>query len=148
MCDYSLMAMPNRLAERGEELVLYRFPTGSVGFGPPLKTQGIWGPIKAFFNPAPPPIAVCIPPGAQLELRNIPFSLQVALGVTERERVTFTEINSAENSYRDAVKFPTGDEVLLQRLPANEHARVLELSRSETTASQELQEETSSQKAA
>ena len=35
MCDYSLMAIPNRLAEEGESLVAHRFPTGSVGFASP-----------------------------------------------------------------------------------------------------------------
>ena len=31
MCDYSLMAIPNRLAVSGEELVIHRFEAGSVG---------------------------------------------------------------------------------------------------------------------
>jgi hypothetical protein len=31
MCDYSLMAIPNRSAVSGEELVIHRFETGSVG---------------------------------------------------------------------------------------------------------------------
>ena len=35
MCDYSLMAIPNRLAEEGEDLVAHRFPTGSVGLASP-----------------------------------------------------------------------------------------------------------------
>ena len=35
MCDYSLMAVPNRLAEDGEDLVVYRFPTGSLGLASP-----------------------------------------------------------------------------------------------------------------
>src|SRR5437867_2983517 len=36
MCDYSLMVIPNRLAEEGEELVTHRFWTGSLGFASPL----------------------------------------------------------------------------------------------------------------
>ena len=35
MCDYSLMAVPNRLAREGEELVAHRFPTGSLGLASP-----------------------------------------------------------------------------------------------------------------
>ena len=35
MCDYSLMAVPNRLAQEGEELVTHRFPTGSLGLASP-----------------------------------------------------------------------------------------------------------------
>ena len=148
MCDYSLMTVPNRLAVRGEELKLCRFRTGSIGFGPVFKHKGIWGKLRALIKPDPPLIAVCIPPGAQLELRNIPFSLQVALGVKDRDRVTFTEINSTEQLYRDAVKFPTGDEVLLQRLPANEHARVLNLAPPEDDGFEEQDEAVSSLKAA
>lgn len=32
MCDYSLYAMQTRLAADGEELVLHRFETGTLGF--------------------------------------------------------------------------------------------------------------------
>jgi hypothetical protein len=35
MCDYSLMAVPNRLAQENEELVAHRFPTGSMGLASP-----------------------------------------------------------------------------------------------------------------
>ncbi len=31
MCDYSLAGLRTRLAVEGEELVVYRFPTGSIG---------------------------------------------------------------------------------------------------------------------
>jgi len=31
MCDYSLMALPNRLAVCGDELVVHRFELGSLG---------------------------------------------------------------------------------------------------------------------
>ena len=31
MCDYSLTGIPNRLAVEGEELVVHRFRTGSLG---------------------------------------------------------------------------------------------------------------------
>ena len=32
MCDYSLMSIPNRLAVEGEDVVTYRFHSGSIGF--------------------------------------------------------------------------------------------------------------------
>ena len=31
MCDYSLTGLRTRLAVEGEELIIYRFPTGSIG---------------------------------------------------------------------------------------------------------------------
>jgi hypothetical protein len=49
--------------------------------------------------------AVCIPPGASLELQGISERLQHDLGVGPIERVTFTQITANPNSYRDAVLF-------------------------------------------
>src|SRR5438270_9034558 len=84
MCDYSLMAVPNRLAREGEELVAHRFPTGSLGLAAPDDLKKLAGPaaparrtwwnaVKEFLNPPKmePVPAVCIPPGARLELRDI-----------------------------------------------------------------------------
>ena len=31
MCDYSLAVLPKRLAVEGEELIVHRFRTGSIG---------------------------------------------------------------------------------------------------------------------
>src|SRR5689334_4379775 len=36
MCDYSLFAIPNRLAKEQENLVAHRFPTGSMGLASPM----------------------------------------------------------------------------------------------------------------
>jgi hypothetical protein len=48
MCDYSLMAIPNRLAASGEELVVHRFEAGTVGLAsasrPKKKTRVPQGP--------------------------------------------------------------------------------------------------------
>ena len=55
MCDYSLMAVPNRLAQEGEELVAHRFPTGSMGLASPadVKREMDWlvrnGPKTGLF---------------------------------------------------------------------------------------------------
>jgi hypothetical protein len=79
MCDYSLMAIPNRLAVSGEELIVYRFEAGSVSLASALKLRriqecrkaqchGFWPTIKAFFIPSQTRSipAICIPPGARL----------------------------------------------------------------------------------
>ena len=39
MCDYSLAGLRTRLAVEGEELVVYRFPTGSIGL---TSSTGHW----------------------------------------------------------------------------------------------------------
>jgi hypothetical protein len=154
MCDYSLMAVPNRLAQEGEELVAHRFPTGSLGLAAPgdLKRvmdppaparRSFWVAVRDFFNPpkAEPVPAVCIPPGARLRLHDIPSRLQQDLGVGPIEDVTFTQISAAVNSYRDAVRFPNGREVRLQELREGQRVQVLDLSMAEDLDLERLREE-------
>jgi hypothetical protein len=144
MCDYSLMAVPNRLAREGEELVAYRFPTGSLGLASPAdvkhtaqpsiaRRRTFWTTLRDFFNPpkSEPVPAVCIPPGARLRLEDIPARLQHDAGVGPTEDVTFTQISAAVNSYRDAVRFRNGREVRLQELREGQRVRVLDLSMAE-----------------
>src|SRR5438128_1988058 len=144
MCDYSLMAVPNRLAQEREELAVYRFPTGSLGLASPADikravcsrppaNKSIWANLKEFFNPArqAPVPAVCIPPGARLRLQGIPVRLQSELGVGPVEDVIFTQISAAVNSYRDAVRFANGRELRLQELREGLSVKVLDLSTAE-----------------
>ena len=144
MCDYSLMAIPNRLAHEGEELVTYRFPTGSLGLASPADvkraayvspaSRGLWSNIKLFFSPPKhvPVPACCIPPGARLRLDGIPVRMQAELGVGPVEDVTFTQITAAVNTYRDAVRFSNGKQVRLQEWREGLRVTVLDLSGAET----------------
>src|SRR4051794_33803594 len=128
MCDYSLMAVPNRLAQEGEELVTHRFPTGSLGLASAedLKRatcssrdkKTLWTALKDFFDPPQhnPVCAVCIPPGARLRLEGLPPRLQSEFGAGPLEEVTFTQLSAAVNSYRDAVCFGNGRRLRLQEL--------------------------------
>jgi hypothetical protein len=144
MCDYSLMAVPNRLAAEGEDLIAHRFPTGSLGLASPaelkhasdpMKAQvkGIWTKVKNFFSPPVwhPVAAVCIPPGARLWLGDIPDHMQRTLKVGPEEEVVFTQISAAVNSYRDAVRFSNGRQVRLQELREGQRVKVLDLSLAE-----------------
>jgi hypothetical protein len=140
MCDYSLMAVPNRLAHEGEELVTYRFPTGSLGLASPAdvkrsactaqSSRGFWNNLRQFFNPPKhtPVPAVCIPPGARLSLEGISVRMQSDLGVAPVEEVTFTQMSAAVNTYRDAVRFSNGKQLRLQELREGLRAKVLDLS--------------------
>ena len=139
MCDYSLMARPNRLAVCGEELVVYKFELGTKGLAAvaDLAPQpqagessggGLFQRLKRLLFPPVPPAcpAVCVPPGARLLMRNIPEALQKEMQLAGPiEEVTFTEIDTA--GFRDAVRFPNGTELLLQRLLEGQRFRVLEL---------------------
>jgi len=81
-----------------------------------------------FFPPTPPQCpAVCIPPGARLLVRDIPEKLQKSLALAGGvEEVVFTQIGTA--GFRDAIRFPNGAELLLQRLTEGQRVRVLALS--------------------
>jgi hypothetical protein len=135
MCDYSLMGVPNRLANEGEDLVVHRFRTGSIGLisGCDLaqeKTVSLWSIVKGLFQASGPmqATAVCIAPGARLLLRDIPEEMQRGMKLGPSEEVTFTQLTAEVNTYRDAVRFSNGSELLLQRLREGQRVKVLQLS--------------------
>lgn len=139
MCDYSLYATPNRLADEGEQLVLYRFGTGSLGFASALELkvqqtqterQSFWAGVKAILSPrrCEAVTAICIPPGSRLKLTEVPKEVQMRLHVMTSETVSFTEISTRSYSYRDALVLSNGRSVLLQDLPEGLKAEVESLS--------------------
>ncbi len=143
MCDYSLCGLPTRLAAEGEELVVHKFSTGSMGMASPAdfpvinctadtggQRKSIWAAIKSFFDVVcePPVIpAICIPPGARLSVRDIPEDLQRRCRVSAQEDVTFTQISAEINTYRDAIRFSNGIQLRLQDLREGMHVAVLSL---------------------
>jgi hypothetical protein len=142
MCDYSLHYFRTRLAEEGETLIVHRFPSATLGLASPVDLRsaaearasqlraGLWSAIKGFLSlpdwEAIP--AVCIPPGAQLSLQDIPACFQRKFKVSPEEDVIFTQLSAEANTYRDAVRFSNGLEVLLQKLKEGQRAIVLSLS--------------------
>jgi hypothetical protein len=128
MCDYSLVALRTRLAVDGEELVTYRFPTGSLGLTAPAELElykpepGTWWSSQDARKVA---CAVCIPHGARLRLRDIPERLQQKLGVSTEEDVIFIQTSAEPGRHRDGVRFANGQEILLQRLAEGQHASVV-----------------------
>jgi hypothetical protein len=139
MCDYSLQGLPNRLAAVGEQLVTYRFRTGSIGMAspvdiaPPNKNtnhDGWWAALKCWLNPQPEldvVPAVCIPPGARLRMTQVPQELQKAYGLNPVEVVTFTQSSADAFRYRDAIRFDTGCLRILQTLAEGVTFHVLSL---------------------
>jgi hypothetical protein len=142
MCDYSLMSIPNRLAVEGEDVVTYRFHSGSIGFASESDVQrmagsndprarGFWLSLKSYATNsalAEPVCAVCVPPGARLLLQDIPEQLQHNLKVASSEEVTFIQMGMDAYTYRDAVRLESGLEIRLQDLIPGQRARVLQLS--------------------
>ena len=146
MCDYSLGGIPNRLAVEGEELIAHRFVTGSMGLAseadlrPPapvaqgVKSKSLWQMLKSAFEGRPrchEPAAVCIPPGARLIVKDISNDLQRKWNVEEEECVVFTQTNANPYSYRDAIQFRNGKQVLLQNLREGMRMQVLSMSGTE-----------------
>lgn len=141
MCDYSLMAISNRLAVSGEDLVVHRFGSGSIGLASHLDLQkrrealanqcsGLWATLKSFFSlqEGPPIPAVCVPPGARLLVRDIPARLRQEGCLQPEEMAVFTQISAELNTFRDAVRFPSGVEILLQRFEEGQRVRILDVS--------------------
>jgi hypothetical protein len=147
MCDYSLYAVPNRLVVEGEQLVVHRFPMGSLGMASVADVRRIevaqtvapkmtwWEKFKSCFEDEPATskvCAVCVPPGAHLILKSIPRALQQRFGLQEEEGVVFTQISADVNSYRDAVRFNNGVQIRLQELQVGQLVEVLSLAGART----------------
>jgi hypothetical protein len=142
MCDYSLHHYRSRLALGSETLVVYRFPSSTLGLASPADLQAIaeekanrrgprfWLAIADFFSaPIGEKItAVCVPPGAQLRLLDIPERLRRKLNVWDEENVVFTQLSAEVNKHRDAVRFRSGREVLLQELEPGQRLFVISTS--------------------
>ena len=132
MCDYSLTGIPNRLAVEGEELVVHRFRTGSLGLASPCPSVSRW------WSGAP---AVCVPPGARLMLLDVPKRLRHDLAVGPIEEVTFVQLSATPYQFRDAVRFNNGREIRLQELSEGMPVRVLKLSLPEDSSFEPGREE-------
>jgi hypothetical protein len=130
MCDYSLTCVSNRLAVEGEELVVHRFYTGSRGLTSPAAladaTQGLWGRLKAALRRDSAP-AVCIPPGAELQLSGISLDVQRSCCVGATEKVKFVARSANAYEHRDAIRFANGKVLTLQFLADGQRAKVLAL---------------------
>ncbi|HLH41495.1 MAG TPA: hypothetical protein VKV74_00815 [Bryobacteraceae bacterium] len=137
MCDYSLAAMQTRLAVEGEELSVYRFPSGSLGLTSPAELERCKPELRgwrSWFNPRQAPCAVCIPPGARLLLFDIPKRLQQQRGLGPSEQVTFIQTNATPGRHRDGVRFRNNQEILLQHLAEGQRVVVLSLASQEDSA--------------
>jgi hypothetical protein len=138
MCDYSLMSLPNRLAAEGEELVVHRFSTGSIGFtsaadlnrkAEDRNCMSFWRRLKesVVSSDRPPTPALCVPPAARLLLRNVDAGLRRKYGLGSEEEVTFVQLSADPNTYRDAICCRSGMVLRLQELPVGQMAVVLDL---------------------
>jgi hypothetical protein len=68
-----------------------------------------------------------------LLLEDLPTTLQGELQVGPAEEVTFSQRTAEVYTYRDAIRFKNGHEILLQRLHEGLRAKVLDLSLAEAS---------------
>jgi hypothetical protein len=119
MCDYSLAGVSSRLAQTGDQLVVHRFPSGSLGLASAkMRLREVLFPSFT--------VAVCVAPGATLRLQNIPQRLQKELDVSSTETVTFSQQTWEAYVHRDSVRFSNGQQVSLQQLVCGQRVTVLD----------------------
>jgi len=132
MCDYSLMAIPNRLAEEGESLVAHRFPTGSVGFASPedLCKTVQWQGARPLGFSAQNKLG-----SGGLRPTRCPLDVARYSGTSAARSRSGCGRGShlypacpTAYTYRDAIRFANGQEILLQELGEGQQVKVLDLS--------------------
>ena len=156
MCDYSLHAVPNRLAVEGEALITHRFQTYTIGLASVAEIESLsrvnrepeisrswWASLKNWLNPPPATnvTAVCIPPGARLLVDQVPKNLRAEFGIGSHEEVTFDELSANAYEYRDIIRFRNGRNVLLQDLPERVRFEVLSLASTQAEVVAEVKAE-------
>ncbi len=145
MCDYSLYTVKNRLACESDDLVLHRFDTGSLGFCAADELQQEmnrsalargWSSFVSWLFPRKRCglTAVCVPPGARLMVSEAPKAAPPSLKELALETVQFAQLSERSYAYRDALRLPDGETVLLQRLPEGLRVVVVALSPEEVPA--------------
>lgn len=153
MCDYSLMTLSHRLAVCGDELVVHRFETGAVGLAAHSDVcrereqctgnrTGLLGKLLCFLrSPRPQSFpAVCVPPGARLLVRELSERLQQEVGLQSSvQEVVFTQTD-LDFTFRDAIQFPNGKLLSLQKLKVGQRVSVLSVG-SETENETVLEEQ-------
>jgi hypothetical protein len=117
MCDYSLEHVASRAAKVGDRLVTTQFKNAIT---------------RGFAEVGEPNVAVCVLPGTELAFeRDVEYDQFLGFFPRRklRERVArFRQINMDDRfKHHDALEFPSGEVVLLNRLYEGQRATVLQL---------------------
>jgi len=117
MCDYSLEHVASRAAKVGDKLITIQFNNSLT---------------RGFAEVGEPNVAVCVLPGTELAFEG-DVEYDHFLGFFPRRKLRgrvarFRQINM-DNRYEhhDALEFPSGEVVLLNRLCEGQRATVLQL---------------------
>jgi hypothetical protein len=121
MCDYSLDFVASRPAKAGDQLVTTNFNSSLT---------------RGFSAVEEPNVAVCLRPGTEVAFENeVEFRHALLPNQKLGEKVArFRQVNKDQpNMHHDALEFPNGRILLLNRLCEGQHATVLQLPVSRST---------------
>jgi hypothetical protein len=125
MCDYSLHLLTSRPAKVGDKLVTTKFQNSIT---------------RGFATAEEPTVAVCLLPGTEVAFEKdiIEYRHTLLPNREIREKVArFRQVNvDNPNTHHDALEFPNGRIVLLNRLCEGQHVTVLQLPASPRTTSE------------
>jgi hypothetical protein len=125
MCDYSLHHVASRPAKVGDQLTTRDFGTGTRGFAAAEDSR----------------VAVCVLPGTELAFaKPVEYATEGLLGwgrTLDQRMAIFRQVNKERAAaHHDAVEFPDGKVILLNRLLEGQEAVVLQLPARPATASE------------
>jgi hypothetical protein len=116
MCDYSLHLLTSRPAKVGDKLVTTTFANSIT---------------RGFAAVGELTVAVCLLPGTEVAFEKdvVEYRHTLLQNRTLREKVArFRQVNMDNpNTHHDALEFPNGQIVLLNRLCEGQHVTVLQL---------------------
>jgi hypothetical protein len=122
MCDYSLHLLTSRPAKVGDKLVTTKFENSIT---------------RGFATAEEPSVAVCLLPGTEVAFEKdiIEYRHTLLPSRKIRQKVArFRQVNiDNPNTHHDALEFPNGQIVLLNRLCEGQHVTVLQLPASPRT---------------
>jgi hypothetical protein len=122
MCDYSLHLLTSRPAKVGDKLVTTKFENSIT---------------RGFATAEEPTVAVCLLSGTEVAFEKdiIEYRHTLLPNRKIRQKVArFRQVNiDNPNTHHDALEFPNGQIVLLNRLCEGQHVTVLQLPASPRT---------------
>jgi hypothetical protein len=128
MCDYSLHLLTSRPATVGDKLVTTKFANSIT---------------RGFATVEQPTVAVCLLPGTEVAFGKdiIEYRHTLLPNRKIREKVArFRQVNiDNPKTHHDALEFPNGQIVLLNRLCEGQHVTVLQLPASPRTVREKVQ---------
>jgi hypothetical protein len=128
MCDYSLHLLTSRPATVGDKLVTTKFANSIT---------------RGFATAEQPTVAVCLLPGTEVAFGKdiIEYRHTLLPNRKIREKVArFRQVNiDNPKTHHDALEFPNGQIVLLNRLCEGQHVTVLQLPASPRTMREKVQ---------